>query len=231
MIVFATRLLSTVLLSAAAACAWAQDFESAAQISAAAQAYVGSQAGGGVEAIAAPLDARLRLPACARELQTSAAAPNARSAWSVAVHCSAPEPWTIYVPVRVVDRRDVVVMKRSLAPGMPVMADNVAIEQRDVASLPYGYIERLDDVIGKTLRKPVMVGTAMSPDAVAAPTSIRRGQDVTLISRAGGFEVRASGRALGDAANGQRVRAENEDSHRIVEGVALDGNAIEIGND
>ncbi|MBL6751985.1 MAG: flagellar basal body P-ring formation protein FlgA [Nevskia sp.] len=149
----------------------------------------------------------------------------------MAVHCSAPEPWTIYVPVRVVDRRDVVVMKRSLAPGMPVMADNVAIEQRDVASLPYGYIERLDDVIGKTLRKPVMVGTAMSPDAVAAPTSIRRGQDVTLISRAGGFEVRASGRALGDAANGQRVRAENEDSHRIVEGVALDGNAIEIGND
>lgn len=231
MTVFATRLLSIMLLSAASAGAWAQEFESAAQITAAAEAYVGSQAGSGVETSAAPLDPRLRLPACAQDLQTTAPAPNARSAWSVAVHCSAPDPWTIYVPVRVIERRRVVVVKHPLAPGMPVTADNVAIEQRDVATLPYGYIERLEEVIGKTLRKPVMVGMALSPDAVAAPTSIRRGQDVTLVSRAGGFEVRANGHALGDAANGQRVRAENDDSHRIVEGVALDGNAIEVGRD
>jgi flagella basal body P-ring formation protein FlgA len=227
----AMRWLCLALLPALPLRAQAQDFESAEHIGAVAQAYVASQAGAGVQTFPPKLDPRLRLPACGQALQASASAANARSAWSVAVHCGAPEPWTLYVSIRVADRRSVVVLKRALAPGMPVKADDLALEERDVTSLPYGYVERTADVIGKTLRRPVMVGTPVAPDAVAAPVTVHRGQDVTLISRAGGFEVRAGGRALADAANGERVRAENQDSHRIVEGVVLDGATIEIGMD
>lgn len=223
-----TRPLSTALLLLASAAAAAQELETPARIAAAAESYVLAQTAPGVKAAAAPLDRRLRLPACGQDLQATAPAANARSAWSVAVHCAAPEAWTIYVPVRVMDRRGVVVLKRALTPGMTVAADDIAVEPREVGSLAYGYIETPEAVIGKTLRKPAMVGAVLPPDAVAPPPSVHRGQDVTLLSRAGGFEVRAAGVALGDAANGGRVRVENQDSHRVVEGQVIDAGTVEV---
>ena len=60
----------------------------------------------------------------------------------------------------------------------------------------------------------------MTADALAAALLIHRGQDVTLAAHAGGFEVRAPGLALADAAANQRVRVQNLNSLKIVEGVA-----------
>jgi flagella basal body P-ring formation protein FlgA len=51
---------------------------------------------------------------------------------------------------------------------------------------------------------------------------IQHGQEVTLVAAAGGFEVRARGRALADAASGARVKVQNLSSMKVVEGV-VDG--------
>jgi flagella basal body P-ring formation protein FlgA len=203
--------------------------EPLADLTAAAQHYVAVQAGEGAQAQAAPLDSRLHLPVCGKTLEASAQTPNPGSAWSVAVHCAEPSAWTIYIPVRVSQHRQVVVLRHPLAPGMPVPADALAMEDRDVGALPYGYLLSLDDAAGKTLRRPLTVGAPVPPDALAAPASVHRGQDVTLVGRSNSFEVRASGKALGDAATGERVRAENLDSHRVVEGVVRDANTVEVG--
>ena len=60
----------------------------------------------------------------------------------------------------------------------------------------------------------------MTADALDAALLIHRGQSVTLAARAGGFEVRAPGLAMADAAAEQRVRVRNLNSLKIVEGVA-----------
>ena len=49
---------------------------------------------------------------------------------------------------------------------------------------------------------------------------IHRGQNVTLAAKASGIEVRAPGLALADASAHQRVRVQNLNSLKIVEGVA-----------
>ena len=143
--------------------------------------------------------------------------------------CTAPAVWTLYVPVRASERRTVVVATRPLPPGQPVPADALAVQERDVASLPNGYLARAEDVAGKIPRRPVPMGAALTPDMIGAGASVRRGQQVSLVSGSGGFYVRANGRALSDAADGERVRAENLDSHRIVEGVVRDSETVEVG--
>ena len=60
----------------------------------------------------------------------------------------------------------------------------------------------------------------LSADALSAALLIHRGQEVTLTASANGFEVRAPGRALADAAAQQRVRVQNLLSLKVVEGVA-----------
>jgi flagella basal body P-ring formation protein FlgA len=218
-----------LLLGLAGGAARAAEPEPLEQIRDAATAYVSARLGGGAQLGAAPLDPRIRVPACGGPLQTGGTAPNPGNAWSVAVHCAGPSVWTLYVPVRASERRTVVVVKRSLAPGLPVPADALALQEQDTAGLPNGYIARIEDAAGKLLRRPVTPGEPLPPNALDAPASIRRGQEIVLMSQAGGFVVRASGKALADGASGERIKAENLDTHRQVEGVVREDGVLEIG--
>ncbi|MDR3415002.1 MAG: flagellar basal body P-ring formation chaperone FlgA [Nevskia sp.] len=209
--------------------AWAADPQPLQDIRDAAQDYVAAHVGGGVKPSAAALDPRLRLPACGAPLESSGPTPNAGNAWSVAVHCPAPSTWTLYVPVRVSERHQVVVLTRSLGAGMPIPADALTLQERDVTTLTYGYVGRSEDAVGKVLRRPVPAGAALSPDAIGGAASVKRGQEITLVSEAGGIAVRASGKALSDGASGDRIKVENLDSHRVVEGVVRDADTVEVG--
>ncbi len=226
---FVCRPLGLLLLACCCAGgARAADFEALPRIQAAAQEMVAGHLGGSVHATAAPLDARLHLPACGAALESSTDTPNPGNAWSVAVHCSTPSTWTVYVPVRVTEHRQVLVLARALAPGTPIPQDAVLLQERDVAALPLGYLEHPEEVIGKLLRRPLPAGAALTPDAVESPASIKRGQEVILFGEAGGFSVRAAGTALSDGASGARIRVENSDSHRVVEGVVRDDGTVEV---
>jgi flagella basal body P-ring formation protein FlgA len=203
--------------------------QSLAEIRSAAAAFVSAQLPGGVRAEAAVLDARVRLPACAEPLQATAASPPGNNAWSVAVRCAAPQTWTLYVPVRVSDRRPVVVLRRALAPGLPIPADALALETRDSAALPFGYLSDPAQAAGKQLRRPLPSGATLTPDAVGVAPQIRRGQLVTLLGRSGGLEIRAEGKALADAGTGERVSVENTSSRRTVVGVVRGDGVVEVG--
>ncbi len=220
-----------VLLACTLCCARlpAADFEPLVLIRAAAQKQVAAQLGGAAQVNAASLDGRLHLPACGSALESSSTSPNVGTAWSVAVHCSTPSSWTVYVPVHVTEHRRVLVLTRSLPPGTPVPLDAVALQERDVAVLPMGYLEHAEDAVGKLLRRPMAAGAALTPDALTAPASIKRGQDVTLLGQSASFSIRADGKALSDGANGDRIRVENSDSHRIVEGVVRGDGTVEVG--
>jgi flagella basal body P-ring formation protein FlgA len=50
---------------------------------------------------------------------------------------------------------------------------------------------------------------------------IQRGDPVVLVSRSGGIEVRASGRALAAAGVDERISVENVSSRRVVQGQVL----------
>jgi flagellar basal body P-ring formation protein FlgA len=212
----------------AAGSAVAGEPEPLSQIAAAAQDYVTARLGGGTKAEPVPLDRRLRMPLCGSPLEAAGPAPNAGNAWLVAVHCNGPSTWTLYVPVRASQRRTVVVLTRSLPPGTPIPADAVTLQERDISSLGYGYVGSLDEAVGKLLRHPVTAGATLTPDAVAAPASIKHGQQVTLLCEAGGISVRADGKALADGASGDRIKAENLESHRVVEGVVHSDGVVEI---
>ena len=61
-------------------------------------------------------------------------------------------------------------------------------------------------------------GTVLSASDLAAPRLVRRGDQVALVSRRGGVEVRVSGRALGDAGENERVAVENLSTRRVLQG-------------
>lgn len=218
-----------LMLCCLTAQAQTQDFESPERIRSIAHDYAQQSAGAGTQVEATSLDERLRLPACAKA--PSAFMPqgnNGRGAITVGVRCDAPVAWTLYVPVRISQSMQVLVLTRSLNRGEIITPDMLSFQSRDTATLPYGYLSNLADATGKTAKRPLVAGSVLSPDAMEMQRIIKRGQSVTVFSHIGGLEVRAQGTALSDAGQGERLKVENNTSRRVVEGIVRNADTIEV---
>lgn len=214
-------LLASSLAVAADAVQPIESLRSAAVAAARAQASPTAQA----EALA--LDERLRLPACGEALR-AAPEPQRGAQARVAVSCGAPVAWTVYVGVRLTDIRPVLTLARGVQRGETVDAAMLVPQDRDIASLPYGYYSDPAQLAGRQLRRPANAGSVLSPDMVEAQKLVRRGDLVTVIGRAGMVEVRSQGKALRDGAAGDRIPVENSSSRRVVEGQVTSGGQIEV---
>ena len=164
------------------------------------------------------LDGRLRLPACTLPLETELP-PGARplGAVAVGVRCAAPG-WSLFVPARVSVSRPVVVMAVSRPRGANLAASDLALESRDLATLPGGYLTDPEELVGMALRRAVQARTVMLPGHAAAPELVRRGERVVLQAAGSAITVHVEGEALAGGALGERVRVRNLATRRVVEG-------------
>lgn len=211
--------LLSLLLITGSTLAQESPFEPIAAIRDAAIAAVGSD--GQVEV---RLDPALQLPRCNGPLQG-----RANSGTTVEVSCTDPAGWRLFVPVKVRRAQAVVVLTRTVPAGTVISADAVSTESRDMGRVTGGSLAVPADAVGKTARRTLVAGAVLSPADLVAVRLVRRGDTVTLVSGAGGIEVRASGRALGDAGESERLSVENLSSHRILQGYVGANGEVRVG--
>jgi flagella basal body P-ring formation protein FlgA len=65
-------------------------------------------------------------------------------------------------------------------------------------------------------------------DALTPSNAIHRGQQVTLISGSGDFQVRVGAVALADGRIADRIRVQNLSSQRVVEGIVRSASEVEV---
>jgi len=224
------RVLPACALVLAISTAWAQEaprpIEPLDSIRGAAEAYVKSQLprdANVASVTAGTLDNRLRLARCTEGLhaQTPPGAP-LQSRTLVGVACQGPVHWTVYVSVTVETRISVLVLKRPVPRDARLTPDDVTVESRKVTGQTTAFLTDVSDLRGRSVQRPLPMGTPLSMDMFKTDLVIQHGQEVTLIAAAGGIEVRAMGRALADGANGARIKVQNSSSLKVVEGV-VDG--------
>jgi len=174
------------------------------------------------------LDPRLRLAACGSKLDTFANAPRgSQSRLTVRVSCPSPA-WTLNVPVEMRRSHPVLVLRRAVGRGEALAAADVTVNQRELPGLGSPFVARPEDLAGRMTRRPLPEGTALTADALSAALLIKRGQQVTLVAQSTGFEVRAPGKALADAAANQRIRVQNLNSLKIIEGTAETDGVVRV---
>lgn len=179
---------------------------------------------------AAALDSRLRLHACEVPLETfSPHANNLAPRATVGVRCSAPAPWTLYVPVTIETEIPVLVLRRALARRARVTIADVEPQVRRLPGSAAHFITDTASLQGHRLRRALPAGSALTVDALAPDILVRRGQQVTLIAQAGGVEIRARGQALTEGGAQDRVRVQNVTSLKVVEGVVESNGVVRVG--
>jgi len=119
-------------------------------------------------------------------------------------------------------------LKRAVGRGQAVEAADVDIQKRELPGLASPFVASVAELEDRLTRRAVPAGTALPADALTAALLIHRGQNVTLAAVSNGIEVRAPGLALADAPAHGRVRVQNLNSLKIVEGVADTDSVVRI---
>ncbi len=208
-----TRSLPAFLLLLSCLPAQAADFEPVESIRAAALGAVLSETDDASRA-QVTLDPALRLPRCVNGLRAQATA-----AATVEVACSDPSGWRLFVPVKLRRAQNVLTLTRTVAAGSVLSADMLSSETRDLSRVAGASLSNPNDAVGRSARRTLVAGSVLDPGDLVSARLVRRGDTVTLVSRAGSIEVRMAGRALGDAGENERVSVENASSRRIIQGV------------
>ena len=174
-------------------------------------------------------DPRLRLVRCSQPLAASVPANGVRSArFTAEVRCEGTQPWRLYVPVRVTSIRPVVVASRALARDTVLAPGDVRLADSAPATVPAGALHDVDLVVGRVLRRPADEGQALTASVLAAPTLVRRGQQVSVEARTGTVQVRMEGVARGEGALGDIIEVQNAGSGRIVQAVVRSAKSVEV---
>jgi flagellar basal body P-ring formation protein FlgA len=173
------------------------------------------------------LDSRLRLPLCTQKPQGFAVGTNFAARMNIGVHCEQPN-WTVYVPVSIESELPVWALRRAVPRNAAVTTEDIERQKRRVPGFSANYITEVSQLAGRHLLSAGTPGTALTIELLIADTLIKRGQRVTLIATAGGFEVQAQGEAIADAAASGRVRVLNLSSRKVVEGQAETTDRVRI---
>ncbi len=206
--------------------------ESTDAIRAVAEGFVKSQLphDANVAAVTAgTLDSRLRLVHCTGGMHGQMP-PGAQLQirTMVGVTCDGPVHWTVYVPVTVESRINVLVLKHPVPRDARLTSEDITVESRKVTGMATAFLTDVSDLESRTTGRPLPLGTTLTIDMFKADMVIKHGQDVTLIASAGGIEVRAAGRALSDAPGGARVKVQNLSSLKVVEGVVEGPDVVRV---
>lgn len=210
----------------------ADEVHSHKEILAAAAATVRAEMGGNgerVEAVADPLDPRVRLAKCGQALAVTVPFGRKPAGRITAeVSCPGPAPWKIYVPVRLAVYNQVLVASRVLPRDSLLTAGDISLAEADVSRLDYGYLTAPEHVIGRRLRRPLTEGEPLTPGNLEIEPLIKRGQRVTLEATSGGLTVRTAGIAKSDGLQGQVIKVENLNSQREIQAVVRSAKSVEV---
>jgi flagella basal body P-ring formation protein FlgA len=174
------------------------------------------------------IDPRLSLAAC--PAPEAFLQPGAR-AWgktTVAVRCSAPAAWTVYIQAQVSVLAAYVAAAVPLAQGQPLEQGQLVLMQGDIAAMPNGIITDMAQAIGRSPTVSLAAGTPLRLDTLKSQPVIQQGQTVRLVSSGAGFSVSSEARAIGTAGAGQVVQVRTA-TGAVVSGTAKAGGLVEVG--
>jgi len=182
-----------------------------------------------IHIVVGQLDPRLNLHHCTVPLTAFNQGYETRQGRStVGVRCTDHKPWSLYVPIKIKNFKQVVILKQSSTRNTVLTEDDISLEKMNINRLSSGYFRDIEQVKGKILTQSLSKGAVLTNNHIKLPMAINRGQLVTLIAKNSVIEVRAKGKAMSKGAIGERIKVKNMKTKRIVEGVIIDKYLINV---
>ena len=120
----------------------------------------------------------------------------------------------IWARVAMSCNREVLIAARNLTAGQTVTAAEVRLETIQVDPYAPFSAARLEDVVGKTIRSPLLSGKPIPLTLLSAPPVVQRGQDVDVTVISGQAQLKLAGKAQRKGRAGDVIPVRNPESGR-----------------
>jgi flagellar basal body P-ring formation protein FlgA len=123
---------------------------------------------------------------------------------------------------------DVVVAVRAMERGMVLEKGDVAMQKRDMATVPGRTCRNLEEVIGKRVRVGLRGNSPIRSDYLERLPLVKRGQLVTIIAENDMFRITSSGRVKGNGAEGDTVQVQGLNAQKDIAAVVVDAATVRV---
>jgi len=177
------------------------------------------------------IDPRLRLKPCAEE-HIDIFNPHRHAALNTStmgIRCLENENhWSLYVPVKIIILKQVVVAARTLEKGAAITPLTIDLEEVDISQLKQGYFVEVDEVLGLSSRHQITQGTILTPALLQKTVMIHKGEQVTIHAQNDTLHISMDGIALADGVAGETITVKNISSKKIIEGRVVSPGQVRI---
>lgn len=132
----------------------------------------------------------------------------------------------LYVPFRSIRKAKIFVLNHYGKKGDVIQVGSVSIRETQFNENKPGYPSKLDDIIGRTLKKDVAEGTVISYSIIDDPVMIHRGEIIDIVAENRKLYVQTKGKALERGRMGDSIRVKNMSSDREIIGKVVSGDKI-----
>lgn len=151
-----------------------------------------------------------------------------RHSFLIGVQVNGREEARVWVDADVKVFAEVVVTSQPLARLEPVTPEKVRLERRDLGETPLQALTSIEELDGKLAARSLSVNQVLTASMVDLPQVLRHGSAVTLLYESAGIRVETPGRAVEPGRIGDRIRVENADSGKVVEGQILNERTVRV---
>lgn len=123
---------------------------------------------------------------------------------------------------------DTLVAARDIPAGTYLTDTDVEVREVRLDQARRGALTNPDDAAGKKARRAIRAGEPVTRGALDVDPDIKANAAINLIIPGQGFVVSARGKALEDGFKGELIRVITLENRKVLEGVILDGNTVEI---
>ena len=133
---------------------------------------------------------------------------------------------SFYVPFRAISKTKVFVLTNSGKRNDKLRPESITVKETVLNDNKPAYPSKLEDVIGRTLKKDVSAGTVITYSMLDDPVVIQKGEIVNVIAENKKLMVRTKGKAMEKGKVGDSIRVRNVQSDKEFFGRVVDDNTI-----
>lgn len=134
----------------------------------------------------------------------------------------------VYVPFRVVRKTKVFVLTDNARRGDTITENLVAARDTILHGHNSVYPVRVDDILGKVLKRNAVAGTVITASLLDDPILIQKGEMVTIIVENRRLLVQAKGKALEKGRMGETIRVKNVSSEKEIFAKVVGENTVNV---
>ncbi len=140
--------------------------------------------------------------------------------------CADTPTWKVNVYVDATVLVPAVFAQTVIERGDTITAEQLKVEELNIRKSQRGFVNGIDNVVGQAAKRRLRANQLITPNLLAKPLLVRRGQQVKMIANQDGISATTMGEALEHGEQGAVIRVKNLRSEKIVEARVIEAGVV-----